>query len=149
MIRLLQENDNKPLATIIRTSLKAYGLDRPGTVYTDPTTDDLFHLFQTKGSIYYVATQDEKILGGCGIFPTKGLPEHHAELVKLYLSEEARGKGLGALLMEKSLSWAKENGYTHIYLETFSELSSAVGLYNKLGFKELTHPMGDSGHHAC
>lgn len=149
MIREIKSNDNQILASIIRTSLKSFGLDRPGTVYTDPTTDDLFSLFKTPGSVYFVALKDDKVLGGCGIFPTKGLPTGHAELVKLYLSEESRGLGLGKALMEKSLDWARNFGYTDIYLETFNELNSAVGLYYKLGFKDLAAPMGDSGHHAC
>lgn len=149
MIRFIQPTDNEALASIIRTSLKSYGLDRPGTVYTDPTTDDLYSLFQAEGSVYYVALENDKILGGCGIYPTKGLAPGYAELVKLYLSAEARGKGLGKHLMEKSLEWAKSSGYTHIYLETFNELNSAVGLYKKLGFTDLIAPMGDSGHHAC
>ncbi len=148
-LKAIQPEDNQSLAAIIRTSLKAYGLDIPGTVYTDPTTDHLYELFRAKGSFYFVAFEGDKMLGGCGIYPTKGLPAGHAELVKLYLSDDARGKGLGRLLMEKSISWAKEQGYTHIYLETFEELNSAVGLYKKLGFVDLPQALGDSGHHAC
>lgn len=148
-MRQIQKEDNQSLALIIRQSLKSYGLDKPGTVYTDPTTDDLFKLFQTVGSVYFVALENDKILGGCGIFPTQGLPSGHAELVKLYLSEDARGKGLGKLLMETASAWAKDYGYTHLYLETFRELDSAVHLYKKLGYQDLSHALGDSGHHAC
>jgi putative acetyltransferase len=149
MIRTIQESDNQELATIIRQSLKAYGLDRPGTVYTDPTTDHLFELFKIEGSMYFVAVDGDKILGGCGIFPTPGLPGNHAELVKLYLREESRGKGIGLQLMATCLEWAQNYGYASIYLETFEELASAVKLYDKCGFKKLQAPMGDSGHHAC
>ena len=137
------------MAKIIRSSLEDHGLNRPGTVYTDPTTDALFSLFRTPGSVYFVLFSEGKLLGGCGIYPTKGLPSGHAELVKLYLRPETRGQGYGRKLMEKSLEWAKQAGYTHIYLETFAELGSAVALYEKLGFKNLEDPMGESGHHAC
>lgn len=149
MMREILKSDNQFLAQIIRRSLKSFGLDRPGTVYTDPTTDALYELFQTPGSVYFVAIENGEILGGCGIYPTKGLPTGHAELVKLYLSEGARGRGLGKALMEQALNWARSFGYGHIYLETFNELNSAVSLYYKLGFKDLPAPMGDSGHHAC
>ena len=149
MIRNIQKTDNETLAQIIRTSLKSYGLDIPGTVYTDPTTDDLFKLFQTPGSVYFVFEAEGKILGGCGIYPTEGLPKGCAELVKLYLTEESRGKGLGKMLMEKSCEWARDFGYTYLYLETFEVLNSAVGLYNKIGFKNLDSSLGNSGHHAC
>jgi putative acetyltransferase len=147
--REIKNSDNKILADIIRKSLEAHDLAKPGTVYTDPTTDDLFDLFREEGSVYFVAEDENGILGGCGIYPTPGLPRRCAELVKLYLREEARGKKLGFALMTKALEWAKENGYTQIYLETFAELASAVGLYKKLGFYDLQKPMGESGHHAC
>jgi putative acetyltransferase len=149
MIRTIQQNDNKDLAFIIRESLKAYGLNIPGTVYTDPTTDDLFSLFKREGAVYFVAMENDVVLGGCGIFPTEGLPDKCAELVKLYLREEARGKGLGYRLMETALNWAADYGYKEIYLETFQELSFAMKLYFKFGFKELEAPLGNSGHHAC
>lgn len=148
-LRQIKESDNLILAQIIRASLKSYGLDRPGTVFTDPTTDDLATLFKTPGSVYFVAEEDGDILGGCGIFPTKGLPPGCVELVKLYLKPVSQGKGLGRKLMETSIEWAKENHSTHIYLETFAELASAVTLYQKLGFENLNQPMGESGHHAC
>jgi putative acetyltransferase len=148
-IRKILASDNADLASLIRTTLEEFDLARPGTVYTDPTTDELFEVFKKSGSVYFVAEEDGVILGGCGLYPTQGLPEGYAELVKLYLRKEARGKKLGFELMDRCLSWGSECGYTHIYLETFAELSSAVGLYQGLGFRSLSAPLGDSGHHAC
>ena len=148
-IRKLRPEDNQIIAGIIRRSLEAHNLGIPGTVYTDPTTDHLYELFLTKGSVYFVAEEHGKILGGCGIFPTEGLPAGHAELVKLYLDLNVRGKGIGFELMSTSIHWARENGYQHLYLETKAELGSAVNLYRSLGFRNLPAPMGNSGHHAC
>lgn len=147
--RTIIPSDNAELASIIRGSLEAFGLNIPGTVYTDPTTDHLYELFQAWGSIYIVGMENNKMLGGCGIYPTKGLPPGHAELVKLYLRDEARGKGIGRNLMLECISWAKTMGYTHLYLETLTELSAAVSLYQSLGFQNLSAPLGESGHHAC
>lgn len=148
-IRPIQPSDNAALAKIIRSTLESFGLGIPGTVYTDPSTDHLFELFREERSFYFVAEENGKVLGGCGIYPTKGLPADCAELVKLSLAKEARGKGVGQALMEKSMAWAREEGYGRVYLETMNELSSAVGLYQKLGFEKLSAPMGESGHHAC
>jgi len=89
------------------------------------------------------------MLGGCGIYPTQGLPEGYAELVKLYLSAESRGKGIGNALMQKSIERAKEMGYTHLYLESFPALSKAVSLYESNGFTQLEKAMGNSVHYAC
>lgn len=150
MFRNIKPTDNERLASIIRRTLESYGLNIPGTVYTDPTTDQLFELFQEKSAVYFVAENlAGQVVGGCGIFPTKGLPEGYVELVKLYLSEEARGKGTGRALMEKCHAWAKEKGFTHVYLETFEELGSAVALYKSLGYESLPGSLGESGHDAC
>lgn len=148
-IRPIEPGDNQALAKVIRTALAEFGANKPGTVYFDPTTDALYELFRTPGSFYYVATIDEVIVGGCGIFPTENLPQGTCELVKLYLAKEARGTGLGKQLMEISLSWAKENGYTQVYLESMPELAKAVSIYEKVGFKPLENPLGNSGHCGC
>lgn len=148
-IRLIEKKDNFVLAEIIRNVFREFKIDQPGTVYTDPTTDHLYELFQHPLSEYWVAEEAGRLLGGCGIYPTSGLPEGCAELVKFYLSASSRGKGLGHLLMQKSIESAKKLGYRQLYLESFPELGTAVGMYEKAGFKPLTKAMGNSGHYAC
>lgn len=147
--RKIKQEDNKELAGLIREVLREYKVDMPGTVYTDPTTDALYELFRTPGSEYFVAEENGKLLGGCGIYPTEGLPDDCVELVKLYLRKEARGKGIGQTLTQLCLQAAKEYGKHQIYLESFPTLSEAIGLYQKMGFKKLDKPMGNSGHYAC
>lgn len=148
-IRPIEQKDNAVLASVIRTALTEFGANKPGTVYYDPTTDALFELFQTPGSYYFIATINEDVVGGCGIFPTENLPEDTCELVKLYLHANARGTGLGKKLMEKSMQWAKENGYTQVYLESMPELAKAVSIYEKVGFTRINKPLGNSGHCGC
>jgi putative acetyltransferase len=148
-IRPIEPGDNVELAKVIRGALTEFGANKPGTVYFDPTTDALYDLFRTPGSYYYVATIDLQVVGGCGIFPTDNLPEGTCELVKLYLAKEARGTGLGKQLMEESMSWAKANGYTQVYLESMPELAKAVSIYEKVGFRSLDGPLGNSGHCGC
>ncbi|TNF47088.1 MAG: GNAT family N-acetyltransferase [Bacteroidetes bacterium] len=149
IIRELRIEDNQAIALVIRKSLEEHGVARPGTVYTDPTTDDLFKLFQAKGSAYFVAEENGEILGGCGVYPTDGLPVGCAELVKLYVSSHARGKGIGQALMERSALAARELGYQQLYLETLPELAKAVSLYERSGYTNLDKPLGESGHFAC
>lgn len=148
-IRPIEANDNIALAKVIRDALTEFGANKPGTVYTDPTTDALYELFRTPGAFYFVATLNGELVGGCGIYPTENLPTGTCELVKLYLKASARGTGLGKKLMQQSMDWAKANGYTQIYLESMPELSKAVAIYENLGFARLDAPLGNSGHCAC
>ena len=89
-IRPIEQKDNIDIAKVIRGALEEFGANKPGTVYFDPTTDALFELFNnTSGSYYYIATIDNNVVGGAGIFPTDNLPEGTCELVKLYLHKDA------------------------------------------------------------
>jgi putative acetyltransferase len=148
-IEKIQPEDNQAIALLIREVLTEFGANKPGTVFTDPTTDHLYQLFQNQKSQYFIAKDDGIIVGGCGIYPTIGLPEGCIELVKLYVSKSHRSIGLGKQLMEKSIEAAISEGYHEVYLETLPELHIAVGLYEHLGFEYLDHPYGDSGHFAC
>jgi len=148
-IRLIQSSDNVALAKIVRDTLTEFGANHPGTVYFDPTTDALYELFQEKGAGYYVAVDGNKLVGGGGIYPTEGLPERTCELVKMYLLPEARGIGLGRSIIEKCLQFAKELGYTQVYLESMPELKQALKVYEKFGFDYLKGPLGNSGHTGC
>jgi putative acetyltransferase len=147
--RLIEKRDNAELAALIRSILREFHIDQPGTAYTDPTTDDLYTLFDHRGSQYWIAEENGIILGGCGIYPTNGLPRGCAELVKYYVSFAMRGKGIGKQLMQQCFDSAIRLGYKQLYLETVPELGKAIGIYEKAGFKYLTRALGNSGHYFC
>jgi len=149
VLRLLCPEDNPMIAQIIRDTLSEFGAAKPGTVYFDPTTDDLYTLFRQPQSLYLVAETDGAVVGGCGIFPTPGLPSGFCELVKLYLKPEARGKGLGKDLILRCLEQARALGFRSVYLESMDELRAAVSLYEHLGFQQISAPLGQSGHFGC
>jgi putative acetyltransferase len=148
-IRSIQVTDNPLIAAIIRNTLAEFGANKPGTVYFDASTDELYELFQKQGAVYFIATLNNEVVGGGGIYPTEGLPADTCELVKMYLLPQARGTGLGRTLIEKSLDFAREAGYKQVYLETMPELKQALKVYAKFGFEYLKGPMGNSGHTGC
>lgn len=149
IIRPVKSMDNAALALIIRKTLEEFNANLPGTVYFDESTDTLSELFQVPKASYFVAENAGKLLGGAGIYPTAALPAGICELVKMYLLPEARGLGLGKLLMEKCLETAASSGYNQVYLETMPELNKAVPMYEKFGFKYLDAPIGSTGHFGC
>ena len=147
--RQIEKKDNKDIAELIRSVFREFGVARPGTVYFDPTTDDLYTLFRKPGSIYWIAEDDDIIIGGCGIYPTENLPEGCAEVVKLYLNAAHRKQGIGRKLLEMSVESARQMGYTRLYLESLPELGKAISLYEKQGFGFIDHKMGAKGHFGC
>jgi putative acetyltransferase len=149
LFRPIEEKDNSEIAELIRAVFREFNIARPGTVYFDPKTDDMYSLFTTKGSAYWIAEENGVIIGGCGLFPTEKLPDGCAELVRLYLDASQRGKGIGWNLMQLTFETARELGYKQLYLESLPELEKAIGLYESAGFKSLDAPLGESGHFGC
>lgn len=149
IIRKVEEKDNSSLANMIRGVFVEHNAPHEGTVYSDPTTDNLFELFKTAKSVLWVAESDNVAVGCCGIYPSPGLKENCAELVKFYLAKEARGKGIGAQLMQRSIDSAKDFKYSRLYLESLPHFAKAVRIYEKQGFVKLSQPLGKSIHTTC
>lgn len=148
-IREITPSDNARLASIIRNVLEEFKANHEGTVYYDESTDHLFELFQKEKTIYYIAVLDDEIVGGCGIYTTDGLPENYCELVKMYLLPQARSLGIGRMLMNKCFDFAKANHFTHIYIESMPELTNAIIMYKKYGFKIIQQRLGNACHYGC
>ena len=129
VFREVKERDNVSLASMIRGVFLEHDAPQEGTVYSDPTTDNLYQLFR--------------------IYPTIGLDPGCAELVKFYLAKESRGLGIGSSLMQRCIHSARENGYSKLYLESLPHFSKALSIYSRLGFRRLSLPMGSSGHTSC
>lgn len=149
IIRSIQEKDNPTLATIIRNCFIEFDAPKNGTVFSDPTTDNLYQYFKIDKSTCWVAEMNNIIVGCCGIYPTENLPNGYVELVKFYITNVARGKGIGKLLMNKCIESAKEFGYQNIYLESLPHFKTAIKMYEKLDFTVLQQPLGNSGHSSC
>ncbi len=148
-IRKVQKTDNESLEAAIKNTFDEHNAPKEGTVYSDPATADLYQLFRIQGSVLWVGEIDGTVAGCCGVYPTEGLPEGCAELVKFYLKPEVRGRGLGKALLNRSIGSAKEMGYSSLYLESLPEFATAVNMYEKMGFTVLEKPLGNSGHGSC
>jgi len=74
---------------------------------------------------------------GC-VFLVKGSNSETAKLRLLFLTENARGLGIGKHLIETCLSFAKQVGYSLIELWTMNNLLKARAMYKEYGF-ELIH----------
>ncbi|SNV31371.1 putative acetyltransferase [Chryseobacterium taklimakanense] len=149
LIRKIEERDNADIATVIRSCFADFNAPTKGTVFEDPTTDDLYNVFKKEKSVLYIAEENGEIVGSCGIYPTENLPEDTAEMVKFYLTKNSRGKGTGRALMETALETARKMGYRKIYIESLPEFTKALSMYEKQGFKLLEKPLVNSCHTGC
>lgn len=145
-IRLIQPADNQIIKAIIQQGLAQHDLAIPGTAYFDPELADLAHYYaQSDLRDYYVLEDQGQVLGGAGFgeyLPDQGI----AELQKLYFSPAAKGHGWSYQLIRQIEVAAKAAGYQKLYLETHSNLTAAMHIYEKAGFQLLDQPIQTAAH---
>ncbi|MBC7899603.1 MAG: GNAT family N-acetyltransferase [Saprospiraceae bacterium] len=87
---------------------------------------------QPDGRLYLASLNDD--LAGC--IALRKIGGGICEMKRLYLNENARGKGLGNLLIEKLIDEARIVGYTKMRLDTYPlKMAKAVKLYESHGFR--------------
>lgn len=80
----------------------------------------------------WIAEKDGAVIGS--VFVVRH-DETTAKLRMLYVDASARGMGIGHRLLDDSLQFARDAGYTRMILWTTSVLSDARKLYQKAGFQ--------------
>ncbi|GEA50978.1 N-acetyltransferase [Vibrio inusitatus NBRC 102082] len=134
---------------IIKRVGEEFGAVGEGYGPSDPEVYNMSRYYTRENrSRYLVALKDGKIVGGCGIAPFKQ-GSSICELKKLFLLPDARGLGLGKSLTNQCLDFAKQQGFTQCYLDTLSNMDSAIKLYENLGFKHLAKPLEGTLHNLC
>ncbi len=152
------------LATVQRLLDPATAGARSGVVLRDPQPGDMGWVVQQHGEIYareygwnsdfealvadivagylrkhqpawercWIAELDGQRVGS--VFVVRKSPTV-AQLRMLILTPQARGQGLGALLTDEAIAFARSKGYRKMVLWTNSCLGSARDIYARRGFK--------------
>lgn len=141
-IRTITSDDDAVIADIIRTNLRKYHLDIPGTAYFDPELDHLseyYGAYPDKRAYLISVDNDGNVIGGVGFAEFEGM-EKCAEIQKLYLIDDAKGCGMGKFMMDCAEELARSLGYENLYLETHTILKEAIELYEYMGFRLIEKP---------
>lgn len=96
--------------------------------------EEFYNLPSSPPKNLWVAERNGKILGSVFVIPKDGSSET-AKLRMLYVEPEARGLGIGTLLVKQVVSFAREKGYKRIWLWTQENLTSARKIYAAQGFE--------------
>lgn len=78
---------------------------------------------------------ENEVALGCGAF--KKLDSQTAEIKRMFVLPEGRGKGIATKILTELEIWAKDSGYDSCILETSQKLESAIALYRKYGYKDI------------
>jgi len=86
------------------------------------------------GGFIWMAEADGTIVGCAGIMKEA---EGEYELVKMFVSENYRGRGISKLLLDQCVTKAKEIGAKKLSLYSNHQLQTAISLYEKYGFYHI------------
>jgi GNAT superfamily N-acetyltransferase len=87
------------------------------------------------GGHIYMARYHGEIVGTCALIK---INSDTYELAKMTVAEPFRGRGIGWLLGQATISKARELGAKTLVLESNTALEPAIQLYQKLGFQRVT-----------
>lgn len=91
------------------------------------------------GSVNFVALLDGRPAGmASGVPGNDGIPE----LISMWVSPAARGKGVGDRLVESVAQWARQQGATALRLAVMEDNEKATALYRRNGFAGTDKPAG-------
>jgi ribosomal protein S18 acetylase RimI-like enzyme len=79
---------------------------------------------------------DDAAALGCGGLLALDTPGD-AEIKRVYVRPSARGEGIGEALTRELMHFAVRLGFTRVRLDTAPELTTAIRLYERLGFKHI------------
>ena len=91
------------------------------------------YILEPGGHIFF-AVVDGEVLGTVALMKIKG---NLFELTKMAVSPKARGKGIGQLLMQHCIWFAKQQKWPGLMLYSNRILENAIHIYRKYGFKEI------------
>ncbi len=81
---------------------------------------------------FWVVRTEGRIVGSVGV---ERLDAGAAELHRLYLDADLRGRGVGRALVEAVLAWCRGAGIGHLVLWSDTRFDRAHVLYQRMGFR--------------
>ena len=90
-----------------------------------------YSLTDQSGITAFLLYDDKKAVGSIGI---KHIDDTACEIMRVFMREEYRGKGLANLLFDHMEKYARQLGYKRAEMVTWAESKSALSLYKKLGY---------------
>lgn len=103
-----------------------------------PTSEEVIQFIarhsQTDAILFLVVSEDERIVGMLDAIIHKHHQRSHCASFGMSLLGEYRRMGIGNVLLNELLLWAKQCQLKRLELEVFANNLAAVALYKKVGF---------------
>lgn len=94
------------------------------------SADSFLEMISKEDARYYVAEEDGRLLGGCGVLMIAG----EGNITNVAIAPEARNRGIGTALLRHLMAEGNREGLTAYTLEVRVSNAAAIHVYEKLGF---------------
>ena len=93
-----------------------------------------------RNGVAFFVTRQDGLAVGCGGIQLYGT--EYGELKRMYVRPEARGLGLGKLMLNHLADYSQQQGVNILRLETGIHQHEAISLYERFGFQRIP-PFGE------
>jgi ribosomal protein S18 acetylase RimI-like enzyme len=119
------------------TVVRALILEYAASLGVDLAFQDFEHEVATLDSYYelmLVARIDGDVAGCVAL---RRIDDQVCEMKRLYVRPPFRGRDLGRALADTIIGEARKRGYARMRLDTLPSMTSAMALYESLGFRDI------------
>jgi GNAT superfamily N-acetyltransferase len=100
----------------------------------DAADPGVLHAWSNPSSVQrFLAWSDDKVDGYVALHPLRGWCDHVAEM-RVLVASEARGHGIGQLLVHQAIAAAVQSGIAKVVTEVIAEHDQTVGMLQANGF---------------
>jgi putative acetyltransferase len=129
-LRLAKPDDSEPVKALMRDYFKELDLNLDPKVLDKDLVEPLKGY--DSGGLILLIHQGSP----AGCVGVRRLQDGVAEIKRMYLHPEQRGRGQGRVMLEAALALARQCGFKRLMLDTRRDLKSANRLYESYGFKD-------------
>lgn len=95
------------------------------------------HFLISENSLLLIAESDNEIVANIDLTGNRRKIMEHTAVVGMGMLKEWRNLGLGTVLLNWAIDWAKENPILELlWLQVYTENELGLALYHKMGFEE-------------
>jgi GNAT superfamily N-acetyltransferase len=130
-IRPFHNDDKQSVINVVGKTLVGEGIiPQSDLPIDDPDLHNIPSYYSGK-SMFWVAVLKESIVGTVGLKDKGGA---QAKLRRMFVLHTLHGTGIGQKLLDTALTYAKQQGFTSIVLNTHECMKRAHRFYEKNGF---------------
>ncbi|MEK6374589.1 MAG: GNAT family N-acetyltransferase [Acidobacteriota bacterium] len=119
------------------TQVRELLLEYSSSLGVDLSFQDFQHELATLEAYYEVLLVARAGDDVAGCIALRRIDAETCEMKRLYVRPAFRGRDLGRALAEAIIAEARSRGYARMRLDTMPMMSSAIALYESLGFRDI------------